>query len=421
MSALGRLLVTGASGFIGRDLVAASGGRWLAGRRGCARSGIASEKGQASKGWRTADLAAAASTGVRCCGAPRMSSISPASRTRRRASPRRSIKPSTPRRCGTLADAARERRGEARRDDVVDPRAVRCVRAQRARRDGGARAGRSPTAGPSSTGERLLAAALEGSATDWCVLRPVLVYGPGVKGNMATLVRLARSPLPLPLGSLAARRSLLGLANLHAAVDVHALTSPAAHARTFLVADPGPLTVPEMRRRDARRARPLAAHSRRSRLAPLQIAAAHARPRRAWQRIAGDLVVSTAALEASGWRPIETAEAGHRALDADDRPQGAGSLRLEAGGLDDLEDAVALGLDDALHLGRAGDGGLDAHRLEALDDRLVPSRPRPAPWRSARRSRPAFRCARRGSASPAGRSRGSTRRWRARQAPAASA
>ena len=44
---------------------------------------------------------------------------------------------------------------------------------------------------------------------DWVALRPVLVYGPGVKGNMAELMRLARSRLPLPFGGLTARRSLL--------------------------------------------------------------------------------------------------------------------------------------------------------------------------------------------------------------------
>ena len=36
---------------------------------------------------------------------------------------------------------------------------------------------------------------------DWVALRPVLVYGPGVKGNMAALLDLARSPCPLPLGA----------------------------------------------------------------------------------------------------------------------------------------------------------------------------------------------------------------------------
>ncbi|TXN39301.1 NAD(P)H-binding protein, partial [Methylobacterium sp. WL18] len=42
--------------------------------------------------------------------------------------------------------------------------------------------------------------ALAETGLDWVALRPVLVYGAGVKGNMAALLRLARSPYPLPLG-----------------------------------------------------------------------------------------------------------------------------------------------------------------------------------------------------------------------------
>src|SRR6266566_4743093 len=48
---------------------------------------------------------------------------------------------------------------------------------------------------------------------DWVSLRAVLIYGPGVKGNMAQLIKLARSPFPLPLAGLTGRRSLLALEN----------------------------------------------------------------------------------------------------------------------------------------------------------------------------------------------------------------
>ncbi|MGL5362016.1 MAG: NAD-dependent epimerase/dehydratase family protein, partial [Bosea sp. (in: a-proteobacteria)] len=53
---------------------------------------------------------------------------------------------------------------------------------------------------------------------DWVSLRPVLVYGPGVKANMAALLKLARTKLPLPFGSLKGQRSLLSLQNLCSAV-----------------------------------------------------------------------------------------------------------------------------------------------------------------------------------------------------------
>ena len=80
---------------------------------------------------------------------------------------------------------------------------------------------------------------------DWVALRLVLVYGTGVKGNMAELVRFARSPYPLPLGLLRARRSLLSLDNLVAAIDA-VLTTPERLRRPLIVADPKALTIPEM-------------------------------------------------------------------------------------------------------------------------------------------------------------------------------
>jgi len=69
------------------------------------------------------------------------------------------------------------------------------------------------------------------------VLRPPLVYGPGVKANFATLLRLADSPLPLPLGGINQnRRSYLYLGNLLSAIH-KALTETEAVGRTYLVSD----------------------------------------------------------------------------------------------------------------------------------------------------------------------------------------
>ena len=69
------------------------------------------------------------------------------------------------------------------------------------------------------------------------VLRPPLVYGPGVKANFATLLWLADSPLPLPLGGIDKnRRSYLYLGNLLSAIR-KALTETAAVGRTYLVSD----------------------------------------------------------------------------------------------------------------------------------------------------------------------------------------
>ena len=86
---------------------------------------------------------------------------------------------------------------------------------------------------------------LETTGLDWVALRLVLVYGPGAKGNMAELVRLARSPYPLPLAGLKARRSLLALDNLVEAIDT-VFRAPGPLRRPLIVADPEPLTVGEM-------------------------------------------------------------------------------------------------------------------------------------------------------------------------------
>jgi UDP-glucose 4-epimerase len=157
-------------------------------------------------------------------------------------------------------------------------------------------------------GERWLAETLAGSRTEWVVLRPVLIYGPGVGGNMRTLARLARSPLPLPIGSLPGHRSLLGLPSLTSAV-LHALKSPHASRSVYLTADPGPLTTPQivtalrqgLGRRPAVPTLPLA---------PLHAIARLAGLTDAWERVSADLVVDTRALEETGWRPVETAAEG---------------------------------------------------------------------------------------------------------------
>src|SRR6202011_4771048 len=80
-----------------------------------------------------------------------------------------------------------------------------------------------------------------GVGVDWGALRVATVYGPGVTGNMARLIRLARSRLPLPFGALAARRSLLSLDNLAAAIDCM-LKVEGPLRRPLITADPQPLT-----------------------------------------------------------------------------------------------------------------------------------------------------------------------------------
>ena len=84
--------------------------------------------------------------------------------------------------------------------------------------------------------ERALRAAADGSGMTWTVFRPPLVYGPGNPGNMERLAHLIQSGLPLPLGAVRNRRSLVYVGNLVDAV-ARSLGHPGAAGRTFLISD----------------------------------------------------------------------------------------------------------------------------------------------------------------------------------------
>jgi UDP-glucose 4-epimerase len=153
---------------------------------------------------------------------------------------------------------------------------------------------------------------------DWVALRLVLVYGPGVTGNMARLMRIARTRWPLPLGSLAARRSLVSLDTLTAAI-VCALEAHEDLRRPLIVAEPDPLTVGEMiaaLRRGLGRGpglMPLPAPL----LEPIARAAGESQ---SLEVLANPLVVDTAALARLGWSAPITSAAGLERLmrDAND-------------------------------------------------------------------------------------------------------
>jgi UDP-glucose 4-epimerase len=80
---------------------------------------------------------------------------------------------------------------------------------------------------------------------DWVALRLVLVYGSGMKGNLARLERLARSPYPLPLGGLTGRRSLVCVDHVVDAVET-VLSHQMPLRRPLIVADTEPITVSEI-------------------------------------------------------------------------------------------------------------------------------------------------------------------------------
>ena len=93
--------------------------------------------------------------------------------------------------------------------------------------------------------ENALQAAAWATGIELVILRPPLVYGPGVKANFRMLMRLASSGMPLPLAGIDNRRSLIFLDNL---VDLATRASlhPDAVGRVWLMRDAPDLSTPEL-------------------------------------------------------------------------------------------------------------------------------------------------------------------------------
>ncbi len=86
---------------------------------------------------------------------------------------------------------------------------------------------------------------LKGSQTELVIIRPPLVYGPGAPGNFRRLLKLAASGLPVPLGDIHNKRSLVALDNL---IDlmITCIDHPAAANQIFLVSDGEDLSTTEL-------------------------------------------------------------------------------------------------------------------------------------------------------------------------------
>lgn len=141
------------------------------------------------------------------------------------------------------------------------------------------------------------------------IIRPPLVYGPGVKGNFATMIKLIDKGLPLPLGAVHNKRSLVGVDNL---VDliIRCIDHPAAANQVFLAGDGKDLSTTELLRGVAH------AMGKPARLIPvpgglLQLGATLLGKKAVAQRLLGSLQVDiTKTCELLDWRPPYTVEEG---------------------------------------------------------------------------------------------------------------
>lgn len=135
------------------------------------------------------------------------------------------------------------------------------------------------------------------------IVRPPLMVGAGVKGNLATLAAAIRRGRPLPFGAITGnRRSLLDVRNLADAI-VRCAGHPAAAGEVFLVSDGVPVSTAELARRIGR------AVGRAPRLVPvpaglLRLAGRLVGKGAAVERLTGSLVIDDAKIRwVLGWTP----------------------------------------------------------------------------------------------------------------------
>jgi UDP-glucose 4-epimerase len=142
------------------------------------------------------------------------------------------------------------------------------------------------------------------------VIRPPLIYGAGALGNFRLLVAAAKRGIPLPFGSIHNRRAFLGVENL-ASFIVHRLTHPGGKFDVFLVADDEQVSTPEFVRRIAK------ALGKKSRIVPFPLFALKALFRisgrsEAADSVAGSLEVDMSKAMKTGWRPPFSLDEGLR-------------------------------------------------------------------------------------------------------------
>ncbi|MBW7924914.1 MAG: SDR family oxidoreductase [Burkholderiaceae bacterium] len=147
------------------------------------------------------------------------------------------------------------------------------------------------------------------------IIRPPLVYGPGVGGNFKSMLEWLQRGVPLPLGAVRNKRTLVALDNLIDLVVI-CIDHPAAANQVFLVGDPEDLSTPELLRRLAR------AMDVPIRLIPipvslLRLGAALFGKRAVAQRLCGSLRVDTAKTRnLLGWTPPVPVDEGLRKVAA---------------------------------------------------------------------------------------------------------
>lgn len=165
--------------------------------------------------------------------------------------------------------------------------------------------------------EQALRAVCSESGMEFVMIRPPLVYGPGVQGNFRSMVRWVKRGIPLPLGAISNRRSLVALDNLVSFITV-CLEHPVAANQVFLVSDGEAVSTTEMLRKIA------LTHAVAPRLVAvpkgwLRCVARMLGKSSAADRLLGSLEVNDdKSRDMLGWRPVVTMDEQLRKMALDD-------------------------------------------------------------------------------------------------------
>lgn len=139
------------------------------------------------------------------------------------------------------------------------------------------------------------------SGVPFTILRPVAISGPNAKGNLGLLRKIAKLPVPLPLGGLRAKRSTVSIDNFNLAVQAVFLND-AALGETFIVANPKPQTIGEI----------VAGYRAKAGRSPgifyvptflLEVPLKNSGRSEMWERLNGQLIADPAKLLSIGWNP----------------------------------------------------------------------------------------------------------------------
>jgi len=153
--------------------------------------------------------------------------------------------------------------------------------------------------------EQSLLALTKETGMEVVIIRPTLVYGLGVKGNFASLLKWMKKGIPLPFGAINNQRSLVALDNLVSFI-IHCIDHPKAANEVFLISDGKDVSTTELLRKVA------LAFGKKALLLPIPISIMTLAAKLLGKgdmanRLFGSLQVdSSKARDLLGWKPVIT-------------------------------------------------------------------------------------------------------------------